>query len=216
MASCLGWIGGEEYKDRKTIAYKLWKGLFVMLRCVMMMMMIHYLFLWSPLFKTNLTIEKKKKGKTEKSRPLASASFPNSVKTSSQGRCQMLKEEMVRSDVCFWKTVSETVWIRVDIYFHRWPNEHSFISQKNVIHAISWVFTTSMNIKLGYLLLEFHITLQAISPSGPLVGRKAELLLHLLTFPPNSSPWYCWAPQGLACGLVGSCHKMDKGVLWWA
>lgn len=159
---------------------------------------------------------KEKKSKTEKSRPLASASFPNSVKTSSQGRCQMLKEEMVRSDVCFWKTVSETVWIRVDIYFHRWPNEHSFISQKNVIHAISWVFTTSMNIKLGYLLLEFHITLQAISPLGPLVGRKAELLLHLLTFPPNSSPWYCWAPQGLACGLVGSCHKMDKGVLWWA
>lgn len=142
---------------------------------------------------------KEKKSKTEKSRPLASASFPNSFKTSSQGRCQMLKEEMIRSDVCFWKTVSETVWIRVDIYFHRWPNEHSFISQKNVIHAISWVFTTSMNIKLGYLLLEFHITLQAISPSGPLVGRKAELLLHLLTFPPNSSPWYCWAPQGRPC-----------------
>lgn len=34
-------------------------------------------------------------------------------------------------------------------------------------------FTTSMNIKLGCLALEFHITLEAISPLDPLVGRKS-------------------------------------------
>lgn len=66
------------------------------------------LFISMEPFVQNKSYNRKKKSKTEKSRPLASASFPNSFKTSSQGRCQMLKEEMVRSDVCFWKTVSET------------------------------------------------------------------------------------------------------------
>lgn len=39
-------------------------------------------------------------------------------------------------------------------------------------------FTTSMNIKLGCVALEFHITLKAVRPSGPLMGKKGELFQH--------------------------------------
>lgn len=172
------WLGmswSEENKDRKTTGYKSWRGLFVTLRCVIIISINHhhYLFIWR-LGSKQISQEKKKKN-SKKSRPLASAFLPNSFKTtSSHGRCQMLKEEMIKSVVCFWKTKSETAWIRVDIYLHRWPNEHSSISQKVWFVLYPGYFTTGkMNIKLECLALGFHITLKAISPLDPLVGRKS-------------------------------------------
>lgn len=151
MASGRGWVGGEENKDRKSTGYKSWRGPFVTLRCVIIISinLHHYLLLWS-FGSKQISQEKKTTQNSKRSRPLASASLPNSFKTtSSHGRCQMLKEEMIRSDVCFWKTKSETAWIRMDIYLHRWPNEHSSISQKDMIRAISWAFYHKNEHKAG-------------------------------------------------------------------
>lgn len=169
-----GMSWSEENKGRKTTGYKSWRGLFVTLRCVIIININNhlYLFLWRPWFKTNLMRNKKQNSK--RSRPLASASLPNSFKTtSSHGRCQMLKEEMIKSDVCFWKTKSETAWM--GWIFTCTDDQMNSLPYLRRVWFVLYpgYFTTSMNIKLGCLALEFHITLKAISSLDPLVGRKS-------------------------------------------